>query len=68
MYSVPSGATATPWGLESMAEVAGPPSPLNPGVPVPATVVMMPLASTRRTRSTDFLGDVHTAICPHGET
>jgi len=34
-----------------MAAVAVPPSPLKPAVPVPATVVMMPLVSTRRMRS-----------------
>jgi hypothetical protein len=37
-------------GLLSCAVVARIPSPLNPGAPVPATVVMMP-ATTRRTAS-----------------
>ncbi|RYG51427.1 hypothetical protein EON66_10770 [archaeon] len=38
----------TPFGYSSCAAVAGPPSPLKPGVPVPATLLMMPLSSTRR--------------------
>ena len=34
----------------NLAAVAGPPSPLNPLVPVPAIVVMIPAASTLRMR------------------
>lgn len=38
-------------GWFTIALAAGPPLPLNPAVPVPATVWMFPLAaSTRRTR------------------
>ena len=36
-------------GQLSCAEVAGPPSPLKPPVPFPATVVMIPLVDMRRT-------------------
>jgi hypothetical protein len=36
MYRFPAAATAT--GFESSAFTAGPPSPLKPAVPVPATV------------------------------
>src|SRR3954447_20583830 len=43
--------TATEDGSLSCAAVAAPPSPANPWVPFPATVVMRPLADTRRTRS-----------------
>src|SRR4029079_2842011 len=49
MYRLPARSTATPAGKLSIALVAGPPSPLNPAVPVPATVVTTPLASTLRT-------------------
>jgi hypothetical protein len=50
MKRLPSASTTTPWGLFSSALVATPPSSENPGIPVPATVVMMPVASTRRMR------------------
>jgi hypothetical protein len=51
MYSSPDGAAYTAFGSWSWAAVAGPPSPPAPGVPLPATVVMIPEArSTRRTR------------------
>ena len=47
----PTPSTATPVGKANSALVAGPPSPLKPGVPLPATVLISPLtASTRRTR------------------
>src|SRR4051812_37171948 len=49
MYRFPSESTATAQGLNSSALVAGPPSPKNPAVPLPATVVMIPLAPTFRT-------------------
>ncbi len=42
--------TAIPVGSESRAWVAGPPSPANPRAPMPATVLIVPLASTRRIR------------------
>ena len=48
MYSVPSGATSMSVGPLSCAIVAGSPSPPAPGVPVPATVVMVPLGAMRR--------------------
>jgi hypothetical protein len=39
-----------PQGAESRAEVAGPPSPDEPGAPLPATVVITPdAADTLRT-------------------
>jgi hypothetical protein len=51
MNTSPSPSTATPHGYKSWALVAAPPSPRSPPTPVPATVVITPLAaSTRRTR------------------
>ena len=44
MKRFPEASKATPPGPYNHAEVAGPPSPANAGTPVPATVVMMPLA------------------------
>src|SRR5262249_46056800 len=41
----PSCPVATPCGADSFAATAGPPSPLDPAAPVPATVVMTPDAS-----------------------
>src|SRR2546430_2859727 len=49
MKRFPVVSTATPEGFDKGAEVAGPPSPLLPNVPLPAMVVMIPVAaSTRR--------------------
>ncbi len=48
---LPALSNAIPVGFCSCALVARPPSPLNPGVPVPATVVMTPLVFTIRTRA-----------------
>src|SRR3990172_6505759 len=49
--TLPTPSTATPYGEFSWAPVAAPPSPENPGVPVPAMVLINPVtASTRRTR------------------
>ena len=39
---LPLLSTATPEGLLIWALVAGPPSPLKPAVPLPATVAMFP--------------------------
>jgi hypothetical protein len=51
MYSRPSRPIAASRGQASDASVAGPPSPENPGVPLPATVSMVSVAkSTRRMR------------------
>src|ERR1022692_977423 len=50
MNRLPKASTATPYGTLSCASVAGPPSPLNPAVPVPATVVIIPPADTFRIR------------------
>jgi hypothetical protein len=47
-YTSPAGLTAIPNGLEKDAPNAGPPSPENPFMPVPATVVIVPEASTLR--------------------
>ena len=48
--SRPSGSIAMLWGWRSAARAAGPPSPENPGVPMPATVESRPVpASTLRT-------------------
>ena len=46
----PSGVIAMPPGDESCAALAGPPSPAKPWMPLPATVVMTPLALTLRMR------------------
>ena len=51
MKRLPALSTATPKGKSSCASVAGPPSPPNPLRPVPATVVIVPVASTLRIRS-----------------
>jgi len=51
MKRLPALSTAIPVGLFSRAATAGPPSPLKPVSPVPATVVMVPEGSTRRIRS-----------------
>jgi hypothetical protein len=42
--------TTTAAGAASCAAVAGPPSPLKPYVPVPATVLITPAAVTFRMR------------------
>ena len=50
-YTLPAASTQAPCGLERRALVPAPPSPLKPWLPLPATVVMTPLApSTRRRR------------------
>src|SRR5207245_1529713 len=52
MNRLPELSTAIPVGVVRFALVAGPPSPLKPRKPLPATVVMMPeVASTRRMRA-----------------
>src|SRR5262252_9473471 len=48
MKRFPEPSTATAHGVDNDADVAGPPSPEYPGVPLPATVVMMPLGDTFR--------------------
>ena len=51
MYTSPPTDTATPYGSDKRELVAGRPSGPKPPVPVPATVVMMPVsADTLRTR------------------
>src|SRR6266705_3023330 len=50
MYTLPAASTATPLGSFNDAEVAGPPSPLNPSLPLPAIVVIVPAVSTLRIR------------------
>ena len=49
MSRLPEASTYRPVGSLSSAWEAGPLSPVYPAVPVPATVVMMPLVSTLRT-------------------
>ena len=53
MYKFPFASTARPLMSENEADVAGPPSPLNPSWPLtPATVDMIPvLVVTLRTTS-----------------
>ena len=48
-YRLPSAPTAMPSASSSRAELAGPPSPANPGRPWPATVEMIPARVTSRT-------------------
>ena len=43
MNKFPEASTATDRGLDNPAAVAGPLSPVDPKVPVPATVVMIPV-------------------------
>ena len=43
---LPVGSRATPWGEFSCAAVAGPLSPVAPGVPVPAMVEMVWVAAS----------------------
>src|SRR5215467_7298643 len=50
MYRFPAPSTARPDGWLSCADVAAPPSPGKPALPVPATVVMTPVEDTSRTR------------------
>ena len=50
MYRLPEASSAKPWGALIWAMAAGPPSPLWPPVPVPATVVITPAVSTLRMR------------------
>ena len=50
MRKPPSASGETPNGRLSCAADAGPPSPREPGVPVPATVVITPAGEMRRTR------------------
>ena len=54
----PSAVGAMEWTKLSSACVAGPLSPESPAAPVPAIVVMMPLASTLRARL--LHGSAHT--------
>src|SRR5215470_9236929 len=51
MYTLPATSLMASNGLASWALIAGPPSPLNPETPVPATVDNPPLGDHRRTRS-----------------
>jgi hypothetical protein len=46
----PAASTAMAIGVSNIAAVACPPSPAKSAVPLPATVVMMPLAETFRIR------------------
>ena len=50
MKRFPCPSAVTPQGRASIALVAGPPSPLKPYDPFPATVVMMPAGLTFRIR------------------
>ena len=50
-YTLPSRSVASDHGLRICAAMAGPPSPVDPATPVPATVVMIPVAKfTLRSR------------------
>lgn len=50
MYRLPAMSRSMPHGCFKLAAVAGPPSPEAPNSPLPATVVMIPDASTLRIR------------------
>ena len=51
MYTLPTASVVTPHGLWSAALTPTPPSPLKPGTPLPAIVVMIPVLFVhRRTR------------------
>jgi hypothetical protein len=52
----------TPFEELSLAMVAGPPSPEDPSVPVPATVVIVPAGDTRRTPLVVGVGDQKSAV------
>src|ERR1035441_4104970 len=47
MYRLPAESTARPHGWFNSALMAGPLSPLNPAVPLPAVVVITPLDTLR---------------------
>src|ERR1035437_8399760 len=49
MKRLPAESTATPWGYQSDALVAGPPSPEKPAFPFPATTVNTPFGEIRTT-------------------
>src|SRR5215471_1855285 len=46
----PNASNANPNGPLMLAEVAGPPSPVDPALPLPATVAMIPSGEIRRMR------------------
>src|SRR5712664_1993217 len=46
MKRLPAPSTTTLVGMLRLADVAGPPSPLKPSVPFPATVLMIPAIVT----------------------
>ncbi len=50
MNRLPSRSVLTSMGRSMVAAVAGPPSPVDPAAPVPATVEMTPAVFTTRTR------------------
>ena len=52
IHTVPAPSMPTPRLKLSMALVAGPPSPENPALPVPAKVEIVPDGSMRRIRLT----------------
>jgi hypothetical protein len=54
MYKLPERSTATPLAARKEALVAGPPSPPKPELSLPATVVIVPVASTLRIRLLDM--------------
>ena len=49
IYKFPFSSAANPEGKLSFALTAGPPSPENPALPIPAKVEMLPLVSILRT-------------------
>ena len=55
------GVTATSYGVRSRAAVAAPPSPVNPAVPVPATVEIVPVQGDLTDAVVPGVGDVEIA-------
>ena len=67
MYKFPVESIATPTGDISWALVAGPLSPRKPAVPLPATVVMVPLETLRMRWVRVVGGEVQVAGGIHGD-
>ena len=51
-YTFPEASSATPLVAPTSATLAGPPSPLYPPVPLPATVLIIPPGEITRTAET----------------
>jgi len=65
IHTPPSGGAATPCGWYSLAEAAGPPSPLLPADPVPATVVIVRFGEIWRIRCCPGVATQHVIALSH---